>query len=248
VKQALALANAGNRAKSAFLAMMSHELRTPLNAIMGFADLIGSEVRGPVGQPVYKEFASHIHRGGVMLLRLVDDVLEFARIEGGELKAATAPVNAATIAHRLGRQLRAEADAAGVSLTIESAAAVPPARADERLLHEALEKLVSNAIKFTSAGGTATVSVGFDADRNAVSIDVGDTGIGMEEADISTALEPFGQIDSSLSRRYDGAGLGLPLAKRLVEAMGGSLTLRSQGGLGTHVTIDLPAEAAADIA
>jgi signal transduction histidine kinase len=234
-------AEAANRAKSAFLANMSHELRTPLTAVLGFSEIIANETMGPIGQPAYKEFARDIHGAGQHLLQVVSDVLDLARVEADRLELQLEAVDAAGIARELCQMMRGEAAKAGVALELGPQHAAPPARADQVRLRQAMLNLLGNAIKFTAPGGSVRVAVAGDAARNRVLVAVSDTGIGIADKDIPTALEPFGQVDSALSRRYEGAGLGLPLARRFVEAMGGRLTLESDLGRGTCVTLDLPA-------
>ncbi|MFO1061214.1 MAG: ATP-binding protein [Dongiaceae bacterium] len=245
MREALDRAEAANRAKSAFLANMSHELRTPLTAVLGFSEIIAGETMGPIGQPAYKEFAGDIHAAGQHLLQVVSDVLDLARIEAERIELQIEPVDAAAMAQELCHMMRAEAARRDLALQLEAAAAVPPVQADLVRLRQALLNLLGNAIKFTAPGGRVTVATAFEPARGHVLVSVHDTGIGIAERDIPTALEPFGQVDSALSRRYEGAGLGLPLARRFVEAMGGVLTLESAVGRGTRVTVALPAVAAA---
>jgi PAS domain S-box-containing protein len=241
MRLALDRAEAANRAKSAFLANMSHELRTPLTAVLGFSEIIASETMGPIGQPAYKECAADIHSAGQHLLQLVSDVLDLARIEADRLELHLEPVDAAGMAQELSHMMRAEAARAGVLLQLAPADGVPLVQADLVRLRQALLNLLGNALKFTRPGGSVTVATTFDAAAGRVLLAVRDTGIGIAARDIATALEPFGQVDSALSRRYEGAGLGLPLARRFVEAMGGRLILESEPGRGTSVTLDLPA-------
>jgi signal transduction histidine kinase len=241
MREALDRAEAANRAKSAFLANMSHELRTPLTAVLGFSEIIAGESVGPIGQPAYKEFAHDIHTAGRHLLQVVSDLLDLARIEADRIELQLEPVDAAAMVRELCHMMRAEAAKAGLALHVGPDAEVPPVRADLVRLRQALLNLLGNAIKFTASGGSVTTATAFDPAHGRVLVTVCDTGIGIAEKDIAIALEPFGQVDSALSRRYEGAGLGLPLARRFVEAMGGRLVLDSEPGFGTRVTIDLPA-------
>jgi two-component system cell cycle sensor histidine kinase PleC len=169
---------------------------------------------------------------------MMSDVLDLAHAEADRLKLQLEPVDAAGIAQELCHMMRAEAAKGGIALGLEQAAA-PPVRADRIGLRHALLNLLGNAVKFTPRGGSVGIATAFDTARDRVVITISDTGIGIPAKDIATALEPFGQADSTPARRYQGAGLGLPLARRFVEAMGGTLTLESELGRGTRVTVEL---------
>jgi PAS domain S-box-containing protein len=236
-------AEAANRAKSEFLARVSHELRTPLNAVLGFSEIMHSEAMGPIGNRRYKEFAEHIHASGTHLLSLIDDILDLSKIEAGRLELHEEEVAIGEVVDQVCDLMRQRADDAGLTLSVRIADALPPIRADKRALKQILLNLLSNAVKFTPRGGGVALGAGREPDGG-IAIGVADTGIGIAAADIAKAMEPFGQVDSSLTRRYQGAGLGLPISRSLIELHGGRLDLDSKPGAGTTATIRLPPERA----
>jgi signal transduction histidine kinase len=228
-----------NRSKSAFLAAMSHELRTPLNAVIGFAEIMSSELFGPLGHRKYSQYATDIRTSGSHLLSLINDILDLSRIDAGEGKLDESDVDLHDVVTQSLRMVSPQADAAGIVLSSEIATDLPHVRADKRRLKQTLVNLLGNAVKFTSAGGRIQVRA-FGQDGG-VAVAVADTGIGIARQDIPRALERFGQVDSTLARKYEGAGLGLPLAKHFMEMHGGTLTLESTVDVGTTVTVMLPA-------
>jgi len=230
-----------NRAKSDFLANMSHELRTPLNAIIGFAQAMRDGLFGPLENPRYQSYIDDIHGSGLHLLALINDILDVSKIEAGKVALDEEEVDPLAIARAVERMTRERAQDNGVRLSVDEAA-WPRARvmADSRRLKQVLLNLVFNAIKFTEAGGSVTVAAARLADGG-LAITVTDTGIGIAPEDLMTVLSPFGQVDTRLSRRYEGAGLGLPLSKSLMELHGGRLDLDSTPRVGTTATIVLPA-------
>jgi PAS domain S-box-containing protein len=230
------LAESANRAKSQFLANMSHELRTPLNAIIGFSEVISSALFGPLDLR-YRDYAQDIHGSGHHLLRIINDLLDLSKIEAGRLELRDTLVALASIFETCRRMVIDRAMAAGVELDFRPTGL--ELRVDELRLEQVLLNLVSNAVKFTPSGGRVDVSARL-ALSGEVIISVADTGIGMAAADIPRALQPFGQIDNSLSRPHGGTGLGLPLARRLVELHGGTMSIDSELGKGTTVTVVLP--------
>jgi signal transduction histidine kinase len=239
LRGALEAAAAASQAKSQFLATMSHELRTPLNAIIGFSEMISGELFGPHRDPRYKEFATDVVDSGRLLLNLINDVLDLSKIDAGRLEVRDDEVDAAAVVRGTLRMIAPQAETAGVVLGEEIAAALPRLRADQRRVRQILLNLLSNAVKFTPQGGRVRAEV-FCAEQG-LAIAIADSGIGMAAEDIPRALERFGQIDSSLSRKYEGTGLGLPLAKRLMEIHGGTLEIESAPGAGTTVTVMFPA-------
>jgi signal transduction histidine kinase len=235
---ALAKASAASDAKSAFLAAMSHELRTPLNAVIGFSDVILGEIFGPIGNPRYREYVADIRRSGGHLLNLINDVLDLSRLDAGEATLRETDVSLGLVLDEALRMMRTQAAQAGVRLYQETGPALPHVRIDARRIAQVFLNILSNAVKFTPAGGSVCVSADC---ADGVRVRIADTGIGIAGEDVARAFERFGQVDSSLSRKYEGTGLGLPLARQLVELHGGTLTLRSEPSAGTTVTIFLPA-------
>jgi len=232
------LAETANQAKSLFLANMSHELRTPLNAIIGFSEVISSALFGPLDTR-YCDYALDIHGSGHHLLRIVNDLLDLSKVEAGRLDLHETPVPVGAIFETCRRMVSDRATAGGIALDFQPTDL--EVSADELRLGQVLLNLVSNAVKFTPEGGQVTVWAGLALSGEVV-ISVADTGIGMAQEDIPRALQPFGQIDNSLSRPHGGTGLGLPLALRLIELHSGTLTIDSELGKGTTATVVLPRE------
>ena len=233
-------AEAANRAKSEFLANMSHELRTPLNAILGFSEIIRDEGLGAVGQKKYAEYAADIHLSGSNLLEKINDILDLSRIESGRFELADGLLDLGDLIDSALRLIQPRLEIAGLSLTRCLAAEPLHIRADAHALKRILLNLLSNAAKFTMPGGAVTLSSAL-LDTGEVEIAVADTGIGIEPAAMEKILQPFGQADTSLTRSFEGAGLGLPLVKSMLEMHGGRLVLDSTPGAGTRVAIILPA-------
>ena len=230
-----------NRAKSQFLAVMSHELRTPLNAIIGFSEIMYAEPYGPLGDRRYKQYVQDIHGSGGHLLSIINDILDLSKIEAGETELNEEEVDLAALTASVVRIMQERATTAGLSFKCESGEGLPWVRADRRALKQILLNLLSNAVKFTPKGGEVGLRMAVDEDRGLRMI-VYDTGIGIDPQDIPRAMAAFGQVDASWSRRYEGAGLGLPISRALTRLHGGTLELESQSGTGTTVTVRLPPE------
>lgn len=234
-------AQMASRAKSEFLTNMSHELRTPLNAIIGFSELVKGEVFGPLGDPKYRGYAEDIYQSGSHLLDLINEILDLARIEADQMRLRESAVDPSAVIRACERLVRQRAEQAALELTVDLPASGLRLWADERALKQVLLNLLSNAIKFTPSGGRLRVSAEVAVD-GCFRLSVADTGIGIAEKDIPLVFLPFGQADGSLARKYEGTGLGLPLARSLAELHGGRLDLVSTPGSGTTVTLQLPAE------
>ncbi|WP_207458879.1 ATP-binding protein [Azospirillum sp. SYSU D00513] len=240
LKRARDAAEAGSRAKSEFLANMSHELRTPLNAIIGFSQLIMDQTAGPV-PPEHVEYARDINRGGQHLLALVNEILDHAKAESGQMILRPERVSLQHVTAQCVRLVREQAEAARLRLVTELPRESVIALADELRLRQTLLNLLSNAIKFTPPGGRIILTV--DSDDGWARIIVADTGVGMNRDDLAKALEPFQQLENHKTRHTQGTGLGLPIAKRLIELQGGRFAIESRPRAGTTVIISLPQEA-----
>jgi signal transduction histidine kinase len=241
VTKARDMAEGASRAKSDFLSNMSHELRTPLNAIMGFSDIIREQTFGPVGSIKYREYARDINEAGRHLLELINDVLDFSKIESGNEELYEEWIDVHDAIRSVTRMLHDQAQRSEVSLAVKAPDELPPLYADEKKIRQILINLLSNALKFTDWGGTVTLTAWYSETGGYV-IQVEDTGIGIALEDIPKALGLFGQVDSAFNRRYEGTGLGLPLSKSLAEMHGGSLDIQSQVDVGTTVTVRFPTE------
>ncbi len=235
-----ARAESAHRAKSEFLSNMSHELRTPLNAIIGFSEAIRTGVYGPAGDPRYVEYAHDIHNSGQHLLNIINDVLDLAWAESGKMPAAHDPVDIVETARGAVSLLRREAESAQIELSLDAFESSCTIETDGSKVRQILLNLLANSLKFTPAGGSVDLTVARDPRAGMVQLSVSDTGIGMRREDIPLALAPFSQIDGSLSREYEGTGLGLPLSMKLARLLGGDLELESAPGVGTRVTFTLP--------
>ncbi len=234
-------ARAADRSKSEFLATMSHELRTPLNAVIGFSEIIKDEAFGPVGNTQYRGYAVDINDCGRHLLSLINDILDLSRIESGTGLIHDDRVEIPVIVRSALKLVGQRAAQRRIVPELQLPDQLPALRADERKLKKILVNLLANAIKFTNPGGTVAFRVWCRKDSGFV-FQISDTGIGVAPEDIPKALSRFGQVDSDLSRQYEGTGLGLPLTKALVEQHGGTLDFQSEVGVGTTVTVRFPAE------
>jgi signal transduction histidine kinase/HAMP domain-containing protein len=239
-------AEAASAAKSRFLANMSHELRTPLNAVIGFSELLSSELFGPLGDKRYAGYAGDILKSGSHLLEVINNVLDLARSESGSVEIQKRPLDLTSLLGECAADVRTRCETAGIAFTVSLGTSPITIDADETKLKQVIRNLLSNAVKFTDAGGK--VSLIAHEDVETVRIEVHDTGIGMNQTDMETALTPFAQVDARLERRYEGSGIGLPLAKALVESHGGTIALQSELGEGTIVVVQLPRKVPAAMA
>ncbi|NOT41427.1 MAG: PAS domain-containing protein [Alphaproteobacteria bacterium] len=230
-------AEAASQTKSRFLANMSHELRTPLNAIIGFSELL---LNGDgLSAAKANEYLNDIHASGKHLLCVINDILDISRIEAGKVDVRDETLAAGDLIEAAQRMVRARAEDAGVELRCHAGSAALTLKVDRRLMMQALLNFLSNAIKFTESGGRVDIEVRRNTQGGA-DIVVRDTGIGMSADDVTRVGERFLQADGRLSRKYEGTGLGLVIAKRLVELHGGELVVQSKLGAGTAMTIKLP--------
>jgi len=233
-------AETASRAKTEILANMSHEFRTPLNAIIGFSETIMTGVFGPLNNDKQLEYLRDINASGVHLLALINDVLDVAAIEARHMDLHESWVDLGALVTACVRlvDLRAVKGRVRINVTADT---IPAIRADERRIKQVLLNLLSNAVKFTNEGGTVVIAATRTPDGG-LELAIADSGIGMSPAELVKAKEPFGQVDSSLRRRYQGTGLGLPLSIGLIEEHGGQVLIDSVPGVGTTVKIRLPAE------
>jgi two-component system cell cycle sensor histidine kinase PleC len=234
-------AEAANIAKSRFLAQMSHELRTPLNAILGFSEVMKSEVFGPHAVPTYKEYAADIHNSGVHLLNLINEILDLSRIEAGRYELNEEAVSLPQIVEDCHHLLKLRARNRGITIHEIFEPELPRLWGDERAVRQICLNLLSNAIKFTPQGGEVWLKVGWTASGGQY-LTVKDTGSGIAEEEIPIVLASFGQGSNAIKSAEQGTGLGLPIAKSLVDLHGGTFTLRSKLREGTEVIVTFPPE------
>jgi len=243
LRQAKEEADSANLSKSQFIATMSHELRTPLNAILGFTEIMQQEVMGAIGNETYKSYIADIHVSGAHLLQLINDILDLTKAEAGMLELNEETVDLEEIIRAVVRITRASLEKAKLTVDIDLQSGLPLLRADERKVRQVLFNLIGNAVKFTPAGGSIAIRARFDR-QTGMRMTVADTGIGIAPENLQRVMEPFVQIDNSLSRNHAGTGLGLPAVKAIMEVHGGTLTLHSAIGAGTEASVTFPPERA----
>lgn len=242
-------AESANRAKSQFLANISHELRTPLNAIIGFSSILMNQLFGPLGDQKYLEYSKDINESGAHLLDIINDILDLSKAEAGKLAINYEEVHVAKSINKCMTILSERAAKGGVSISADVPKTLPPLVADRLRFIQILLNILSNAIKFTGEGGKVGITVRTREEGSEVThfiITIQDTGIGMVQTDIEKAFQSFGQVDSGLNRKYEGTGLGLPLTKKLMDLHHGEITIESESGKGTAVTLIFPALPPAD--
>ncbi|HXG51274.1 MAG TPA: GAF domain-containing sensor histidine kinase [candidate division Zixibacteria bacterium] len=227
-----------NRLKSEFLANMSHELRTPLNAIIGFSELMRDGKLGPIAEP-HKEYLDDILSSARHLLHLIEDVLELAKIEAGKAAFQPRAVALEPLALEVREAALALAGQKPVSIEVEVDPAAATAVVDPRSFKQVLYNFVSNAVKFTAKSGRVFIRIAAE-EPDRLRIEVRDTGIGIRSEDLPRLFVPFEQLDAGTAKQYGGAGLGLALAKRIVEALGGRVGLESVPGQGSTFYAVLP--------
>jgi two-component system cell cycle sensor histidine kinase PleC len=234
-------AEAANVAKSRFLAQMSHELRTPLNAILGFSEVMKSEIFGAHAVPVYKEYSADIHNSGVHLLNLINEILDLSRIEAGRYELNEEAVSLVHVVGDCHHLLKLRASSRGINIHEVFEQGMPRIWGDERAIRQIVLNLLSNSIKFTRQGGEIWLKVGWTASGGQY-LSVKDTGSGIAEDEIPIVLASFGQGSNSIKSAEKGAGLGLPIAKSLIDMHGGTFTLKSKLRIGTDVIVTFPPE------
>jgi two-component system cell cycle sensor histidine kinase PleC len=228
-----------SKVKSEFIANMSHELRTPLNTVIGFAKMLGAHQERPLADAEVVEYADLIRDAATHLLAVINDILDISKMQSGTYALDAREVELDEILQVALASFRPAAVEVGVTLESRFDAGLPTVKGDPAKLRQVFGNLISNALKFTAPGGTVTIEACAGAGGGA-SVSVRDTGLGMTNEEITVALTPFGQVDASHSRWREGTGLGLPIAKALVQLHGGHLEIRSAKSLGTEVTVMLP--------
>jgi two-component system, cell cycle sensor histidine kinase PleC len=234
-------AESANVAKSRFLAQMSHELRTPLNAILGFSEVMKSEIFGAHAVPVYKEYSADIHNSGVHLLNLINEILDLSRIEAGRYELNEEAVSLVHVVADCHHLLKLRATSRGLTIHEVFERGMPRIWVDERAMRQVVLNLLSNSIKFTPQGGEIWLKVGWTASGGQY-LSVRDTGSGIAEDEIPIVLASFGQGSNSIKSAEQGAGLGLPIAKSLIDLHGGTFSLKSKLRIGTEVIVTFPPE------
>ncbi len=234
-------ADAANLAKSAFLANMSHELRTPLNAIIGFSEMMIKETFGPLGNAKYPEYLNDIHHSAEHLLEIINEVLDMSKIEAGRVDLDEQSLDMTEVIESVTRMMSSRAFGGGIQIDMDLEPNMPLLFADQRLVRQVLINLFSNAIKFSRRGGWVHIESKMTNDGD-MQVIVSDNGIGIPKNKIQQALEPFGQIHDHAHAAHEnqGTGLGLPLAKAMMELHGGKLSLESDSGKGTKVILSFP--------
>lgn len=225
--------------KRSFLRMVSHELRTPLNSIIGFSEIIACELYGKINEPKYREHAEIVRDSGLKLLKLVNQVMEIARLEGGTADLDIRPEPLRPAVDEAVAGFAAEVAERGLRLRIEAGEAPPPVMADSRALRTILTNLLQNAVTFSPDGGQIVIRL--EPRGRSVWIEIQDEGEGVDAGQLARLLRPFEQGEAPLTRRSEGAGLGLPIVKLLCAAMDGALRFQCAPGQGLTVRVRLPA-------
>jgi signal transduction histidine kinase len=232
-------ADDANRAKSLMMANVSHDLRTPLNAIIGFSDLMQHQLFGPLTER-YLAYAEDIKGSGELLLRIINNLLDLAKVESGQYQMQEEVVDLRVLVETCRGMMAEQARDSGIALEVRIAGNLPPVKADPRALQRVVLNLLSNAVKFTKRGGQVTVTAWLDP-KFCATIAVADTGVGISKRNLEHLFRPFSRGDSAFTANSEGTGLGLSIVKSLVELHGGKVSMESALGVGTNVTVQLPA-------
>jgi len=231
-------AELASKVKSEFIANMSHELRTPLNAIIGFSRLLSEQEQRQLSDTEVTDYANLIHDAAGHLLAVINNILDISKIQSGKCVVDMREVNLGEVLSASASSFRLMAQEAGVALEERIDRDLPCISGDPVRLRQVFTNLISNALKFTTSGGSVTLVA--EIRGNDIIVSVTDTGVGMTESEVSLALTPFGQVDSSHNRWREGTGLGLPIARALVQLHGGKLKIDSTKGQGTRVEVSIP--------
>jgi two-component system cell cycle sensor histidine kinase PleC len=230
-------ADDANKAKSAFLANMSHELRTPLNAIIGFSEMMMNGTLGVIDNPNYIEYLGDIKFSAQHLLQIINDVLDMSKIEAGKMPLDEENIDIYGLLDSVKRLMTSRSEQYGVNIVLDKPTTPVIVSIDERLVRQVFLNLLSNAIKFSNKGEDVTIKIDI---KDALKIHVIDNGIGIPQDRIADILEPFGQVNDPKLNKGQGTGLGLPIAKAMMDMHGGSLDIESSEGVGTTVTCVFP--------
>lgn len=231
-----------NKYKSQFLANMSHELRTPLTSVLAFAEMLLNRVAGEI-TPQQEEYLRDIHESGTHLLQLINDILDFSKAEAGKMEMRWEEFQLLEVVETVSRMVRPIAAKKDLAFEVEVPSNLPAIRGDREKIKQVIGNLLSNAIKFTPPGGRVTLKADtIDEPALAVKVAVADTGIGIKPEDRENIFQEFRQVDQSASREYPGTGLGLALARQLVEMHGGNIWVESEPGKGSCFTFVLPVD------
>ncbi|MCB9964376.1 MAG: PAS domain-containing sensor histidine kinase [Rhodospirillales bacterium] len=243
LKDAKVKSDLANRAKSEFLANMSHELRTPLNAIIGFSEIIKNQIFGPVGQEAYYEYARDIHQSGKKLLEVINNILDVSRIEVGDRQLNESLVDLQKVIPMCLTLMKPKFEGKDIKVAFDASKVYPKLVGEELAIKQMLTNLLSNAVKYSHDGGLITLSCDLEVASGDLRVSVTDTGIGMDEDRLNSALKPFSSSgDTQAGWNGDGTGLGLTLVSSLIKMHGGALELVSKKGVGTTATLAFPAK------
>jgi len=226
------------RAKAQFLQNMSHELRTPLNAILGYTSMMLQGLSGPVAPPMAHQLG-RVQTNGRHLLAIIDDVLELARVEAGDLPLDVTRFSVGALVSEVLSELAPRIERSGLEVRVHVPRRLPSLRSDRAKVKQVVSNLLSNALKFTAVG-TVTVSARMNRRKSRLRISVADTGIGISQADRVAIFQDFRQLDGSPTRRYGGAGLGLAVCRKLAADLHGEIALVSEPGQGSTFTLSVP--------
>ena len=240
LRSAKQAAEEAQQVQTSFLAVLSHELRTPLNAILGFSEVLRDRILGDEISPQYREYAGLIHVSGGFLLELINHILDYSSLTRERITLSEEWLDPVDLIATATNEIQALAVRKKIRVSVVIPERLPPVRADPLRVRQMLANLLSNAVKFTPDEGRVEVRASLAADRS-LQIQIEDTGVGMDPADIPRALQPFTQIENAYTRTYEGTGLGLPITQALLAAHGGTLEIESEPGKGTRVTLTLPA-------